>query len=131
MHEMNDDMKRCIEECLNCYQVCRHEAMSHCLETGGKHLEPTHFRLMTNCAEMCRTSADFMLTGSPLHARTCAVCAEVCEACAQSCEEVGDMDECVEACRRCAASCKAMSGSTQGQSSMQGTQRQAAQKAPM
>ena len=26
--------------------------MNHCLKTGGKHVEPDHFRLMLNCAEM-------------------------------------------------------------------------------
>jgi hypothetical protein len=131
MHQMNEEMNRCIEACLHCYQTCRHEAMNHCLEAGGKHLEPTHFRLMTSCAEMCRTSADFMLTGSPLHVRTCAVFAEVFDSCAQSCEEVGDMDECVEACRRCAESCRSMAGTGRGELSMQGTQHQSAQKAPM
>jgi len=72
-----------------------HEAMNHCLEVGGKHLEPTHFRLMINCAEICQTSANFMLSGSPYHKLTCGICAQVCEACAQSCEQIGNMDECV------------------------------------
>jgi hypothetical protein len=84
--------------------------MNHCLESGGKHVEPTHFRLMINCAEICRTAADFMLSNSNLHARICAACAEVCDACAQSCEQVGEMDECIQACRRCADSCRKMSG---------------------
>src|SRR5687767_6260284 len=97
-HQMNQQMKECIENCLQCYQTCLHEAMNHCLETGGKHVEPAHFRLMMNCAEMCRTAADFMLSSSNLHTRICAACAEVCDACAQSCEQVGDMDECVLRC---------------------------------
>jgi hypothetical protein len=108
-HEMNQQMKECTENCLQCYQTCLHEAMNHCLEAGGKHVEPAHFRLMINCAEICRTSADFMLSSSDLHARICAACAEVCDACALSCEQVGDMDECVQACRRCAESCHGMS----------------------
>jgi hypothetical protein len=111
-HQMNQQMRQCIQECLQCYQTCKHEAMNHCLETGGKHVEPTHFRLMMNCAEICRTAADFMLGNSQLHARICAACAEVCDACAQSCEQVGDMDECVQACRRCAESCRQMAGGT-------------------
>lgn len=108
MHTMSQDMENCIQECLSCHRVCLHEAMNHCLELGGKHTEPSHFRLMLNCAEICQTSADFMLSSSQLYKRLCAVCAEVCEACARSCEQLGDMDECVKACRRCAESCKRM-----------------------
>jgi len=109
MHPINQQMQQCIDECLNCHRVCLHEAMNHCLEVGGKHLEPTHFRLMINCAEMCQTSANFMLSGSPYHKLTCGVCAQVCEACAQSCEQIGNMDECVQVCRSCAESCQEMS----------------------
>lgn len=109
MNMSQDAMRECIDRCLHCYRTCLGMAMNHCLETGGQHVEPTHFRLMMNCADICRTAADFMLSGSPLHARICAACADICEACAQSCEQVGDMDECVEACRDCAQSCRDMS----------------------
>ena len=108
MHQLSQEMQNCIAECLRCYQTCRQDAMNHCLETGGKHVEPEHFRLMTSCAEICRTAADFMLTHSSLHGATCAACAEVCEACAESCARIGGMEECVEACRRCADSCQKM-----------------------
>ncbi len=111
-HQMNTQMQQCITLCQNCHSVCLGEAMSHCLESGGQHTEPAHFRLMINCAEICQTSANFMLSRSALHGRVCAVCAEVCEACARSCEQVGDMDECVEACRRCAESCRQMAQDT-------------------
>lgn len=60
-------------------------AMNHCLESGGKHVEPKHFRLMMACSEICRTSVHFMLMNSAHH-----------------------MDGCVEACRLCAESCRAM-----------------------
>lgn len=108
MHQLSQEMQNCIEECLNCHRICLQEAMNHCLETGGKHLEPTHFRLMMNCAEICQTSANFMLSGSQYHKLTCDACAQICEACAQSCEQVGDMEECVQACRSCAESCRKM-----------------------
>lgn len=109
-HQLNTDMQKCIQECLQCHQTCKQEAMTHCLEAGGKHVEPAHFRLMINCAEICHTCADFMLSNSNVHARICAACAEVCDACAASCEQLGDMDECVQACRRCAESCAQMAG---------------------
>ncbi|HZW11967.1 MAG TPA: four-helix bundle copper-binding protein [Noviherbaspirillum sp.] len=98
----------CIDACLHCYRTCLQTAMNHCLETGGRHVEPSHFRLITNCAQMCRTTADFMLSSSHLHGRICAACAEVCGACADSCEQIGEMDECVRACRECEQSCRRM-----------------------
>ena len=67
-----------------------------------------HFTLMMACAEICRTSAHFMLMGSPDHKAICAACAEICERCAQDCQSLGDMQQCVEACRRCAESCRRM-----------------------
>lgn len=108
MHELSDEMQSCVDQCQNCHNVCLSMAMNHCLEAGGKHLEPDHFRLMMACAEICQTSANFMLIGSEHHKRICAVCAEICEACAKSCEEIGDMQECVDACRGCAESCRRM-----------------------
>ena len=105
---MSDAMNRCIETCLSCYRVCLGTAMTHCLETGGKHTEPAHFRLMMACAEICRTSAHFMLIGTPHHKHTCKECAEICAECADDCARIGGMDGCVKICRACAASCKEM-----------------------
>jgi hypothetical protein len=107
MH-MSSEMKACIDDCLRCYSVCRSTAMNHCLEMGGEHTKPSHFRLMTACAEMCRLSADFMLIGTEHHKHTCRECAEICTACANDCERLGDMQDCVTACRQCAASCQRM-----------------------
>jgi hypothetical protein len=108
------DIQTCIEECLHCYRTCMQTAMNQCLEMGGQHVEPSHFRLMVNCWEMCRTTADFMMSSSPMHAQLCAACASVCDACAESCEQVGGMDECVQACRSCARSCHDMAGGQGG-----------------
>lgn len=108
MHQMNEEMRRCIEECLSCHRVCLTMAAQHCLEVGGKHVEPGHMRLMLACAEICRTSAHLMLLGTGQHKATCAACAAICEACAKSCDQVGGMEECVQACLRCAESCRKM-----------------------
>mgnify|MGYP001121615838 CR=1 FL=1 len=105
---MNRAMTACIEACENCHRTCLAMAMTHCLTLGGKHVEPVHFRLMQNCAEICQTAANFMLSDSPLHAQVCGVCASVCEACGDSCARIGDMSDCVDACRRCAESCRKM-----------------------
>lgn len=105
---MKPEMQQCIQNCLNCHATCLKMAMNHCLETGGKHTEPAHFRLMMDCVEICQTSANFMLRGSKHHAHICRECAEICKQCADDCERVGDMDECVAACRKCAQSCSEM-----------------------
>jgi hypothetical protein len=114
-------MQKCIDRCLDCYQACFSTAMSHCLPQGGKHVEGRHLGLMLNCAELCRTTAEFMMSASPLHGRVCAACAEVCEACAQDCEQVGGMDECVWACRHCAESCREMAGRSKATGDMAAT----------
>ena len=107
---MHDHMQRCIQECLQCHRSCL-EIVTHCLRTGGTHAEAGHIRLLLDCAEICQTSANFMLRGSDLHTHTCGVCAEVCERCARSCEQMGNdeqMQACAEVCRRCAESCRQM-----------------------
>jgi hypothetical protein len=108
MHHIDARMQRCIDNCLACYSTCLSMAMGHCLEMGGAHTEKKHFTLMMACAEICRTSAHFMLIGSPHHAHVCAECDEICAQCAEDCERVGDMAECVAACRKCAESCREM-----------------------
>lgn len=102
------DLQTCIEECLRCYQTCLDTAMGHCLEQGGRHVAPEHFRLMMSCAEICRSSAHIMLTGSNQHQKSCAACAEICTACAEDCAKLDGMKDCVTACLRCAESCRKM-----------------------
>ncbi len=110
-HQNNDPAREaCIQACLDCHRSCLHHALTHCLEEGGKHTEPKHFRLMMNCAEICQTSANFMLSGSELHHLTCGVCVQVCRLCAESCEKIDGMAKCAWACRTCADSCAEMAG---------------------
>lgn len=109
-HAMNGRMQECIDRCQSCQEICL-ESIAHCLELGGKHAEADHIRMLMACAEICDTSARFMLLGSKHHARTCEVCAEVCEACAKDCEQLAEdelMQRCAEVCRRCAESCRQM-----------------------
>jgi len=107
---ISEEMLQCLKNCQECHSVCL-ITVAHCLGMGGEHAERDHIRLMLDCAQICQTSADFMLRGSGLHARTCAVCAEVCALCAEDCSrfpEDRQMKACVEACRVCAASCRRM-----------------------
>lgn len=114
-HEMMNirtAMQDCIQACQACHNICV-ETTQHCLQMGGEHTRPEHIRLMLDCAEICQTSANFMLRGSALHAYTCGACAEVCERCAQDCARFTDdptMQRCAEACRSCARSCRDMAG---------------------
>lgn len=110
--QMSQEMQECIDNCLNCHSTGV-EAINHCLQIGGPHAEPTHIRLLMDCAQVCQTSADFMLRMSDLHPETCGVCADVCERCAIDCERFGDdetMKACAQVCRKCAESCRSMAG---------------------
>lgn len=111
MQQMSSEMQQCIQNCMECHRICT-EMVSHCLSLGGQHAESPHITLLLDCANICATSADFMIRGSQYHGRTCGVCAEVCAACADDCERIAGGDEmmmrCVEVCRRCADSCKQM-----------------------
>lgn len=110
MNTMIDQrMRECIQECHHCHDVCM-ETISNCLQMGGEHAKPRHIQLLMDCAEICQTSANFMLRMSEFHGQTCGVCAEVCERCAEDCERFDDemMRQCAEACRSCASSCREM-----------------------
>lgn len=107
---MDPKLAACIEACNRAHGVSLAMAMNHCLETGGEHVEPKHFRLMNDCAQACATAADFMLRSSEFHAAMCGLCADVCDTCADSCATLDGMESCVEACRACAASCREMAG---------------------
>ena len=102
-------MQENIVECDSCHDLCV-ETIGYCLSMGGRHADPAHVKLMMDCAEICQTTADFMLRDSSLYRAVCAVCADVCEACAGSCAALdgAEMAACTEACRRCAAACRAM-----------------------
>lgn len=109
-----DAMQACIENCLNCYSICA-QMSAHCLIKGGRHAEASHLRLLHDCSEICRTSADFMLRGSELHAVTCGGCAVICDRCAKSCRSMADdeqMVRCAQTCDRCARSCSEMAQGT-------------------
>jgi hypothetical protein len=107
----NEGMEQCIQNCTDCHRICL-ELVTHCLQLGGKHAEASHIRLLLDCAQVCATSADFMIRGSDLHGYTCGACAEVCARCAEDCEGMAEGNElmlrCAEICRRCAESCRQM-----------------------
>jgi hypothetical protein len=108
MH-ISSEVRACIEACQSCHEVCV-ETLTHCLTMGGEHAEADHIRTLLDCAQICTTSADFMLRGSPMHGSVCDVCADACNECAASCADLEgpEMQRCAEECRRCAEHCREM-----------------------
>lgn len=109
--EVAPDLEQCIDLCTQCHAVCLSTAQ-YCLQKGGAHADARHVRVLLDCADICRTSADLMLRGSELHTSTCRTCAEICARCADECERMSAdaiMAQCAEMCRRCAESCTEMS----------------------
>ncbi|MCG3204936.1 MAG: hypothetical protein KCHDKBKB_01653 [Elusimicrobia bacterium] len=111
MTQMSNEVRQCIQNCLDCFRICE-ETAAHCLAIGGKHAEASHIQVLQDCADICKTSAGFMARNSDRHGQTCGVCAKVCQECAESWEQMagGDslMKQCADACRRCAQSCQSM-----------------------
>jgi hypothetical protein len=108
--QTHDDMQECIEECLNCHAVAT-MTLQHCIASGGAHTEVNLVGILLDCAEICQTSANFMLRGSPYHVITCAACAELCRACEEACRAVsGDeqLAHCADVCAGCADVCDRM-----------------------
>jgi hypothetical protein len=106
-------LEQCIENCVRCHRLCLETASRH-LKGEGK-IEGPHLRLLLDCADICQTSADFMIRGSELHGETCAACAAICERCADECDRHGDdphMAACAELCRACAQTCREMAEAT-------------------
>ena len=110
--DYSEQMLVCIQNCQDCHRACL-QTLAYCMKQGGRHAAPEHLRLLMDCADVCLTSAAFMIRGSDLHAYTCAACAAVCERCADDCAEMGDdlrMKALADTCRHCAESCRAMAG---------------------
>jgi hypothetical protein len=116
MAHTTHSIEQCIENCLRCHRLC--------LETAGRHLrgesriDGANLRLLLDCAEICQTSANFMIRGSDLHGETGGACAAVCDRCADECDRHGEdphMAACAEICRRCAESCQEMATATSPQ----------------
>lgn len=110
-HHTDDEMHKCIQLCRDCHAMCT-RTIAHCLKLGGRHASPHHIRLLEDCAQMCATSADYMVRESPFHDRICRLCSELCQESGKDCQQVAGDDqivkECIEICRKCAASCERM-----------------------
>lgn len=111
VNDLEHNLSRCVDNCVECHKVCL-ETFSYSLATGGRHSEADHVRLLLDCAEMCQTTANFMLRHSAAYGALCEACAAVCQACADDCTAMSASNEqmraCAQICRRCAESCRAI-----------------------
>ena len=107
--QFSEEMQRCIDECTRCHQVCLTTA-GHALRHGAGENTNHMIRVLSDCVEICQTSANFMLRGSPNHHMTCGACAEICRECEEECRKFDDeaMQRCAEVCASCAESCEKM-----------------------
>lgn len=103
-------MDQCIQNCLECYKKCL-SAISQILKEKSGHDHRHLIESLQDCAEICQTSANFMIRDSHMHSETCGACAAICEHCADECRKVSGHDflkECADACAKCAATCGQM-----------------------
>jgi len=108
MDGMAMPMKDCIGLCLNSHRTCI-ETASYAIKSEA--MRADLFVMLTDCAEMCQTTANSMIRNSLLHGILCRACAEACERCADACSQhAGDaqMVACTQTCRTCAQSCRDM-----------------------
>ncbi len=106
---MSDEVRECIQDCLDCFKTCN-QTLIRCLGMGGKHAEIEHLNLIMDCARICNTNSEFMLRNSTYYPQTCGLTADICDECADTCDRFEDdfMKECASVCRRCAESCREM-----------------------
>ena len=71
-----DAFVRCARECEHCGNMCEMEPDAY--------LRAECIRLDRDCAEICWTTAAFLLHDSPFAEQICRLCAEVCTACVSS-----------------------------------------------
>ena len=105
LHAFSQQVKDCMEALGHCHAMCLSTAAVHCLESGGEHVRPQHFRLMLDCAASCAFAADALARKSQFHNRICALAADIAETCGKDCERIGGMDACAAACRETARLC--------------------------
>ena len=106
------EVQRCIEACLDCYDVCL-QTEAHCLREGGRSAEVRHMKMLADCSRICQLAAEFMLRSSRFHAELCRLCGDICRLCAEDCRRFSKdeaMRECADVCDDCAEACRAIAG---------------------
>ena len=101
-------MRACIDECQKCHTVCLTTAAELSHDPARLRSSPAQILAMLDAAQICATTADFMVRGSAHHAEMCRLCADICEACIRACKGMPGMETCVAACVSCAKRCRTM-----------------------
>ncbi|QJU58258.1 four-helix bundle copper-binding protein [Sphingomonas sp. AP4-R1] len=110
MEGMVMSLAECVDECVASHRMCL-ETAAYVTRRGGALAIAPLIAMLTDCAELCQTTANSMLRESALHRIICGACAEACERCAQECLARGkdeQIERCSATCRRCAAGCRMM-----------------------
>lgn len=110
MEGMAMPMTDCVDHCIASHRMCL-ETAAYVAKQGVPLATASLLAMLTDCAELCQTTANSMLRESTLHIILCRACAEACERCAQECLRHGNdrqMSRCSNTCKDCAASCRAM-----------------------
>ncbi|EQB04089.1 ferredoxin [Sphingobium baderi LL03] len=110
MEGMAMPMSDCVDQCITSHRMCL-ETATNLTKQGGALATAALIAMLTDCAEICQTTANSMLRQSSFHRILCRACAETCERCAQEClrhSEDQQMARCSATCKECAASCRMM-----------------------
>lgn len=100
-------MQDCLENCENCYRLCV-QTLVYATHQTEKPIHEALLRLLMDCADICRATANYLMRGSDLHGSLCRVCASICERCAEFCgesREDAQLRLCEQVCLRCSESC--------------------------
>lgn len=102
-------MNDCIEACNDTREAAL-RTLAWATSDGFKEATPEFIRLLSDCAEITQTAANFMLRGSELHHETCKACEEVCEAVFEACEQAGldEIEDFKDQVKTCANHCREM-----------------------
>lgn len=111
MPHLTEDIRRCVQACMECAALC-HQTVMHCLEMGGRHAQPLHIRHLLDCAELNQSHASILLRGGRRDHLVQSMI-EIASDCAASCDQfVDDVDmrDCAASCRRCVEACRPLLG---------------------
>lgn len=106
---MNEDqLQYCINICWSCRDTSQKALYNHYFKLTDKNFDATHIKLMTDCIQICQTTADFMTRNSQFNEQIGEICAIICEACSDSCRkyDTEEMQHCADLCRKCANYCR-------------------------
>jgi hypothetical protein len=111
MSERQDPRLRdAVTDCIDAYATCK-ETIAYSLEDGGELADARLIVTLLSCSDICRTTAEFIVTEADLASDSCQFCAVVCERCAARCDQWPEDEQmrlCAEAVRRVTATCLAV-----------------------